>query len=312
MPRVSIIIVAYNNAAELPLCLDSIYTQGFRGWELLVVDNCSQDGSREFLLEEQRKKGFKLIRNDKNVGFCRAHNQAIKDSCGEFILFLNPDAVLLEKDALATFVRAMDKEENLASVTGKLLKDPIKKIIDSAGMAFKKYGYITFDRGQGEFDCGQYDKDEYVFGPSCACALYRRKALEDAKYNGQYFDEDFFAYFEDADLAWRVRNNGWLSKYIHGAAIKHPRKGAHALGFTLKALAYRNAYVSYLKNACWEDIVNPLKLAYNIASIIKHIIIRPYALAGLAGVIKSGLKIIRYRRNRPEKNAFYTIKSLRE
>jgi GT2 family glycosyltransferase len=80
------------------------------------------------------------------------------------------------------------------------------------------------DRGAGEPDLGQYDKAEEVFGPSGAAALYRGEALQDVAFNGQVFDEDFFAYREDADLAWRCRLMGWKSIYAPSAVALHRRR----------------------------------------------------------------------------------------
>jgi GT2 family glycosyltransferase len=80
------------------------------------------------------------------------------------------------------------------------------------------------DRGADQPDTGQYEKPEEIFGPSGAAAMYRFKALEDAAVDGQFFDEDFFAYREDADLAWRCRLFGWSSIYVPGAVARHRRR----------------------------------------------------------------------------------------
>src|SRR5258706_426452 len=73
-------------------------------------------------------------------------------------------------------------------------------------------------------NASQYDKPGEIFGPSGAAALYRRKALDDTAIDGQYFDEDFFAYREDADLAWRCRLLGWNAIYVPGAVALHRRR----------------------------------------------------------------------------------------
>ncbi|MGH9337434.1 MAG: glycosyltransferase family 2 protein, partial [Vicinamibacteria bacterium] len=80
------------------------------------------------------------------------------------------------------------------------------------------------DRGSGQEDRGQYDRGEYVFGASGAAALYRRRMLEDVAVDGEYFDEDFFAYREDADLAWRAQLLGWRAVYTPLAVATHARR----------------------------------------------------------------------------------------
>jgi GT2 family glycosyltransferase len=80
------------------------------------------------------------------------------------------------------------------------------------------------DRGADMPDAGQFEKPEEVFGPSGAAAMYRRKALDHVAIDGQFFDEEFFAYREDADLAWRCRLYGWTSIYIPSAVALHRRR----------------------------------------------------------------------------------------
>ena len=80
------------------------------------------------------------------------------------------------------------------------------------------------DRGADQPDTGQFDTAGEIFGPSGAAAMYRRNALDDVALNGQYFDEDFFAYREDADLAWRCRLFGWTSIYVPTAVAHHRRR----------------------------------------------------------------------------------------
>src|SRR5947199_10263754 len=95
--------------------------------------------------------------------------------------------------------------------------------IDSTGIIMRGE-QRHLDRGAEELDSGQFDQPDDIFGPSAAAALYRRATLEDAAINGRYFDEDFFAYREDADLAWRCRLLGWNSIYVPTAVAQHRRR----------------------------------------------------------------------------------------
>ena len=163
----------------------------------------------------------------------------------------------------------MDINKNLGSVTGKLLRDKESGEIDSTGIIFKKYSFIPIDRGEGEKDLGQYSKEEYIFGPSCACALYRRKALDDIAINDQYFDEDFFIYFEDVDIAWRTKQKGWKSKYIDFCVGYHSRKGDGSKSMRIKIHAFKNAYLAVIKNAKRENI-SFCKVTYNFFGHVKE------------------------------------------
>src|SRR4029453_5424828 len=121
-----------------------------------------------------------------------------------------------------------------ASATGKLLRMD-GKTLDSTGIVMLR-SQRHLDRGADEPDRGQFDKPEDVFGPSGAAALYRMKALHDVAIEGQFFDEDFFAYREDADLAWRCRLLGWTSIYVPSAVARHRRRVTPARRGALPAL----------------------------------------------------------------------------
>jgi GT2 family glycosyltransferase len=155
-----------------------------------------------------------------NVGFAVAHNRLARRYPAPYILFLNPDTVL-EPPFLQELVHAMDKDVAAGSATGKLLRFD-GKTLDSTGIVMKR-NQRHLDRGSGELDRGQHDSPEPVFGPSGAAALYRYACLEDVAIDGQFFDEDFFAYREDADLAWRCQLMGWHSLYVPTARARHRR-----------------------------------------------------------------------------------------
>jgi GT2 family glycosyltransferase len=137
------------------------------------------------------------------------------------VLVLNPDTIL-KPDFLERIITALDARPDAASATGKLLRMD-GMTLDSTGILMLR-SQRHLDRGAGEPDLGQFDKAEDVFGPSGAAAVYRLKALEDVAIDGQFFDEDFFAYREDADLAWRCRLMGWNSIYVPSAVALHRRR----------------------------------------------------------------------------------------
>ena len=215
--RVSVNIVTFNSAADIGACIESLRAQMFSDCQIHALDNGSTDGSAEIL----KGLGVPVIQSPVNTGFCHAHNKLARNNSSGYILFLNPDTILTPT-FLEELVRALDSNLRAASASGKLLRMD-RRTIDSTGIVMTR-NQRHLDRGSDETDTGQYDRAESIFGPSGAAALYRVEALRDAAIDGQYFDEDFFAYREDADLAWRCRLLGWDSLYVPTAVAPHRRR----------------------------------------------------------------------------------------
>src|SRR5262245_1375389 len=218
MKLVAVNIVTFNSAADIKACLESLQQQTFRDLAIHILDNASEDGTLKVI--EPFEIDY-LMRCTVNTGFCKAHNELARRFASEYVLFLNPDTVLKPK-FIEELVTALDARPDAASACGKLLRMD-GMTIDSTGIVMLRE-QRHLDRGAGEPDLGQYNKPDDIFGPSCAAALYRRKALEDTAIDGQCFDEDFFAYREDADLAWRCRLLGWNAIYVPTAVGLHRRR----------------------------------------------------------------------------------------
>lgn len=236
--------------------LSSLRSQTYKDMSVLVVDNASVDGTMDYVRKEFPE--VHVLRNFKNLGFAKAHNQAIEftehraSSRGDdetAILVMNPD-IVLEPNCVSELVSALGRHDKAGSVGGKLLKiikvenvdsgfrDSSKTdIIDSVGIKVFKSRRFS-DRGAGEADSGQYGREEEVFGISGALVLYRLRALHDVSSKNGFFDEVFFAYKEDADLAWRLRRAGWSAWYAPKAVAYHYR-GAAATEKRTLSLALR-------------------------------------------------------------------------
>lgn len=276
MALVSVNIVNYKGKSYLKSCLDSVLNQSYKDFEVLFIDNDSQDGSLEFVRENYPRIG--VIQNKQNLGYAKAHNQGIRDSKGEYILCLNPD-VILDKDYIKNALAVFESKNRVGAVTGKLLRWDLTKnkkadIIDNVGlMLFKNHRII--DRGQGEKDRGQYDRNEEVFGVSGAAPMYLRKALEDVKsefriqnseFRSEYFDENFFSYKEDIDLSWRLRLRGWKCFYTPKALGWHARRARGAQGDLevakgrkekseeINYCSYKNHLIVLLKNETLSNL----------------------------------------------------------
>ncbi|MFW0862342.1 MAG: glycosyltransferase family 2 protein [Candidatus Komeilibacteria bacterium] len=248
-------LVTYNAERYLYSCLTSLSEQSFKDWEILIIDNGSTDNTIRYIKENYPQ--FKIVEHKKNLGFAQAHNQIISWTKSDYIMCMNQD-IVLDKDYLKNIVNFLDKHPKVGSVAGKLYKwnftDNVKtKTIDSIGLELNR-NYRVVDKAEGEKDTGQFNADEEVFGVSGAAPVYRRKALDKVKiYNAnreEYFDEDFFAYKEDVDLAFRLRLNGWQSYCVVNSIAWHDRStGNSQLQTNWKiASAHRkkNKLVNYL------------------------------------------------------------------
>lgn len=235
---VSANLLLFKPGAYLVPCLDSLLAQTYENLEILIIDNCSGDGTAQKVREYFESKNaagaaaprWRLLENEKNTGFAAGTNQGIKESSGDLVLMVNQD-IVMAPDCIEKLAESFE-DEKVGAVQGKLWRMKIEKgqvektrLIDSAGLLIFKNRRIVA-RGQGETDKGQFDKKQEIFGADGALPMYRRAALEDAKVcleKCEYFDEDFVAYKEDVDLGWRLRLLGWQAVYEPQAAAWHAR-----------------------------------------------------------------------------------------
>ncbi len=229
-------IVTWNSEKYIKDLLDSLKAQTFQGFHIIIVDNASTDKTLEIVKEY---KGAVVIRNSVNIGFSRAHNKALemalkfwggKDLNERFFAVCNPD-IVLEPNCLEVLLTDIWRDKSAAAVGPKLLRlyadynsleSSKSSIIDSMGLKIFKSGRVI-DNFSGVKDIQQFSRQE-VFGISGAFMCIRVKALLDIKYNKEYFDEDFFAYKEDIDLCWRLRNLGWNIAVNPEAVAYHSRR----------------------------------------------------------------------------------------
>lgn len=251
---VSVVIVSYNSSAYLDACLASLARQDYTPLEILVVDNASQDATREIL--SRRRGELRSILNGANVGFAAGVNLGIRAAHGEWVLSLNPD-VLLAEDFIREMVAAGTAQPSAGMVSGKLLRwrpgeQPERtNVLDSTGIFFRR-NLRHLDRGSDELDRGQYDRPEFVFGVTGAAALYRRAMIEDVSLDGEFLDEEFFAYREDADLAWRAQMFGWSCVYSPSAVAWHVRRVTperlRVLPLPIRWHSVKNRFLMRVKN----------------------------------------------------------------
>jgi GT2 family glycosyltransferase len=189
-------------------------------FEVVVVDNGSTDGSPEMVLREYGKSTnlrIQLIRNTENRGFCAANNQGFAATQAEFVALLNNDAEA-EPGWLGNLAAAFHLRPEVGMAASKILVHEDPRRIDKVGHLIYPDGQNR-GRGSGELDQGQYDRVEEVLWPDGCAAMYRRAMLDEI--GG--FDEDFFAYADDAELGLRARIAGWKCLYIPDAVVRHHR-----------------------------------------------------------------------------------------
>jgi GT2 family glycosyltransferase len=216
-----VVVVTWNRRLLLGSCLQSLARQKLnQPFEVVVVDNGSDDGSPEMVLKEYEKStvfGLHLIRNAENRGFCAANNQGFAVSDSEFVALLNNDAEA-EPNWLQKLASAFEGRPDVGMAASKILVHEDPRRIDKAGHLIYPDGQNR-GRGSGELDEGQYDRVEEILWPDGCAAMYRRAMLD--QIGG--FDEDFFAYADDAELGLRGRIAGWKCLYIPEAVVRHHR-----------------------------------------------------------------------------------------
>jgi GT2 family glycosyltransferase len=256
---ISVVVVNWNRKELLRACLASLQGQRNVNFETIVVDNGSSDGSAEMA---EREFGAQVIRNLENRGFCAANNQGIAAAKGELVALLNNDAEA-EPEWLAWLERACRSRPEVGMVASKVLVWEDPKRIDKVGHLIFPDGQNR-GRGAGALDRGQYDREEEVLWPDGCAAMYRKQMLEEI--GG--FDEDFFAYGDDAELGLRGRIAGWQCVYTPRAVVRHHRGSTLGKGSGRRLkLIERNRVLLAVKLFPWSLLLlNPFYYALRLAA----------------------------------------------
>jgi len=258
----SIVILNWNGMKYIKPCFSSILSQTYKNIEIIVVDNGSTDGSKEFIKNNYPDVIF--IENDKNLGYAAASNQGIRASKGEYVLALNLD-VTLTNNFIEAMVDSINQAPDIGSASGKLIRtNPgAKQLIDTTGHVLHMNRTIV-NRGIGTVDRGQYDRSCYIFGACAAASLYKRDMLEDVKINDEYYDAYYFSNVEDVDLDWRAQIYGWKCIYTPNAIGYHERGPFNKSGPTNFFYNLRNRLITLIKNENILIVANPLHLIFII------------------------------------------------
>jgi GT2 family glycosyltransferase len=214
---VSVVIPCWNGRRWLPGCLGSLAAQQLPPAEVVVVDNGSQDGSVAYLRDEH--PDVRVLALGSNTGFAHAANRGIEAARSRLVALINTD-VELESDWLQRMAAAVHDDARVAAAACKMLALNDRRAIYDAGDVLRRDGACV-QRGRFERDDGRFDEPGEVFGACAGAALYRRDAVLAA--GG--FDERYFAYLEDVDLALALRRAGWRCRYVPAVAL-HAGEGS--------------------------------------------------------------------------------------
>ena len=282
MPKVSVIIPTWNGKQFLQVCLDSLSQQTYGDFETILVDNGSSDGTVPYVREHY--PWVTLVELAENCGFSGGNNRGLQECSGEYIVTLNNDTQTAP-DFLTELVKAVEADGKIGMVAAKMLNFHQNGRIDSIGINATTNG-MGQNIGVGEQDAGQHDTTVEPFGACAGAALYRRTMLEETG----FFDGDFFAYYEDLDLAWRGRLSGWRAVKAPGAVVQHIHSatGGRMSAFTVYHV-HRNKWYVLLKN--WPITLILIHLHRIILQDLAALILA--ALRGrLAAALRARLRVL--------------------
>jgi GT2 family glycosyltransferase len=242
LQSVSVVIPTSRGGPDLETCVVSLIDQQYPKLEVIVVDNASPGSAPATLVH--RFPGLTVLRNEENLGFVGASNQGIEASTGELILLLNDDTAL-EQGALSALVDNLRRKPRWAACQAKLLLMDDPGRLDTAGSFLTATGFLIH-RGAFERE-DRFTAADEIFAAKGAALLVRRSALDEVG----LFDPDFFAYFEESDLCWRLWVAGWEIGFAADARVLH-KLGATAAGLPppfVQFHSFKNRLCTILKNA---------------------------------------------------------------
>ena len=291
MCRVSVVIPNYNGKQYLKPCLDSLERQDYRDFQVILVDNGSQDGSVSFVRDTY--PWVKLIALKENTGFCGAVNVGIQAGKEEYVILLNNDTVA-EKHFVSSLVKAMDSRPRAFSCQAKMLQMHNRTRLDDGGNYYCALGWaFAVGKGKPEQD---YDREKQIFSSCAGAAVYRRSVMEEIG----YFDQEHFAYLEDMDIGYRARLRGYENWYCPKARVLHVGSGTTGSRYNLFKVRYssrNNVYLIYKNMPLLQILWNAPFLAVGFGLKALFFAKKGFGREYAAG-LKNGISISRKNRDR--------------
>lgn len=300
-PAVSIVVVNHNGLQFLDDCFESLRELDYprNRLEVIMVDNASTDGSPESV--RGNHPWVRVIGIEKNLGFAGGANVGWRSGESEFVATLNNDT-RVEPTWLRELVGAARSDSQVGMCASKMLFADRPDVINSTGICLDRAG-IAWDRRGGEADTEEDGGPVCVFGPSAGAALYRQDMLEEI--GG--FDEDFFMYLEDVDLAWRAQSAGWRCLYVPRSRVYHIYSATAGEGSAFKnVLLGRNKMWTIIKNYPFPHLLLylPLIVGLDISAVL-YALLKRRQVDALRGRILALSRLSHFLRKRR------TVQSLR-
>ena len=237
--KVTIVIPNYNGAHFMKSCLEKLRKQTFQDFQVLVVDNGSQDDSLALMRDCYPE--IRVIALKKNYGFSRAVNVGIRAARTPYVILLNNDTEP-EPEYVEKLVKAISRSKRIFSVSPKMVQLYHKDLIDDAGDLYTAVGWAA-QRGVGQ-PAEDYDRPCRIFSACAGAAIYRRSVFDEIG----YFDELHFAYLEDLDVGFRARIHGYRNEYCPESVVYHVGSGTSGSrynSFKVKLAARNSVYLNY-------------------------------------------------------------------
>ncbi len=328
--KLTVHLISWNGEKYIPYLFASLRQQTFKDWSLLVVDNASKDGTVSKIKKELENfpVEYKIIENKENLGFSPGHNQAYRDTNGEYFLILNQD-MYLSPDCLEKMVEYLAKNLDVAAVSPRLMRWDFAKVgeglekslsdqVDSLGLKIFRNRRVV----------EQYTAEKWseiknklektgdvlsVFGVSGAFPMFRRSAIKAVEFaGGQFLDEAYHSYKEDVDLAYRLAEAGFKAHVLLDTVAHHDRSAVglkdlddraaianhQSQSEWVKYHSYKNHLRTLIKNEYWQNFILdfPWILWYELKKLGYLALFDHKALSGLRELWKTRQDLLNKRK----------------
>lgn len=293
--KVSVVTPNYNGERFLKAFFESLDKDSELIGEVIIIDNGSADNSKAYIKSNAFSFPVRLIENDENLGFAPAVNQGISAAEYEYIFSLNNDTEV-RQGSIRQMVDLISSADDIFSVQAKMLQHDNKELIDDAG---DEYNLLAWTKKTGEnHSSGEFVEVREIFSCCAGAALYKKSLLEELG----MFDDNFFAYMEDVDLAIRSKISGYRNLFCPQAVVYHigsATSGSRYNEFKVRLAARNNVWVVYKNLPIPLKITNFIFLFFGF--LIKYLF---FAKKGFGPVYLSGIKEGLSTRDKIEKTKF--------
>lgn len=289
-PSVSIIILNYNGMKFVEPCLSSVLNSDYPNFEVIFVDNSSSDGSVEFTTKKfGHDPRLKVIVNDRNYGFAEGNNIGVMSAEGKYVIFLNVDTRIPNRQWLKKLVKVMEMDRSIG-IAQPLILDWDSNRLQSGGMYLLYPFGFTFQFGKNEnYEefVRRHSKPYRIFSSAGACMMVRRSVLNEIG----LFDSKFFTYFEETDLSWRTWISGRKVVTVPGvdSIVRHYGGGLTQIPRIVIEYHYaKNLVRMILKNSDYEYVFRLLPSALFILLFERfYYALKSGSLAPLIGLVNA-------------------------